>query len=138
MLELRELSGLPDPNIQPPNVAVSGDPFAALRVVHLVARLPRGRAIRVRDIVDRLNADYLDWSFSRGVVVDAIVQLQSNWLSDYRTREGILLEDGPAGPELIIEDSNRVDPWMVRQVDRLAAECRAALALFARDQGALP
>jgi len=138
MLELRELSGLPDPHIQPPTVAVSADPFAALRVVHLLARLPRGRAIRVRDVVDRLNADYLDWSFSRGVVVDAIVQLQSNWLSDYRTREGILLEDGPAGPELTIEDSSRVDPWIVRQVDRLAAECREALAVFARDQGALP
>ena len=138
MLELRELSGLPDPNIPPPTVAVSGDPFAALRVVHLVARLPRGRAIRVRDVVDRLNADYLDWSFSRGVVVDAIVQLQANWLSDYRTRDGILLEDGPAGPELTIEDSSRVDPWIVRQVDRLVTECREALAVFARDQGALP
>jgi hypothetical protein len=138
MLELRELSGLPDPNIPPPTVAVSGDPFGALRVVHLVARLRRGHAIRVRDVVDRLNADYLDWSFSRGVVVDAIVQLQANWLSDYRTRDGILLEDGPAGPELTIEDSSRVDPWIVRQVDRLATECREVLAVFARDQGALP
>ena len=89
-------------------------------------------------MVDRLNADYLDWSFSRGVVVDAIVQLQANWLSDYRTRDGILLEDGPAGAELTIEDSSRVDPWIVRQVDRLATECREALAVFARDQGALP
>lgn len=138
MLELRDLSGLPDPNIQPPTVAVSGDPFATLRVLHLVARLPRGRALRVRDVVDRVNADYLDWSFSRRVVIDAIVQLQSNWLSDYRTRDGILLEDGEAGPELTIEDTNRVDPWIVRQVDRVANECGEVLRAFARDQGAVP
>jgi len=138
MLELRDLSGLSDPNIQPPTVAVSGDPFATLRVLHLVARLPRGRALRVRDVVDRLNADYLDWSFSRPVVIDAIVQLQSNWLSDYRTRDGILLEDGEAGPELTIEDTNRVDPWIVRQVDRVANECGEVLRAFARDQGAVP
>jgi len=138
VLELRELGGLPDPNIVPPTIAESGDPFAALRVVHLIARLPRGRAVRVRDVVDRLNADYLDWSFSRTVVLDAVVQLQSNWLSDYRTRDGILLEEGAAGPELTLEDSVRVDPWIVRQVNRLANECRDLLRAFARDEGALP
>jgi hypothetical protein len=138
VLELRELAGLADPNIQPPTVAESGDPFARLRIVHLLARMPRGRAVRVRDLVDRLNADYLDWSFSRAVVLDAIVQLQSNWLADYRTRDGILLEEGIAGPELTIEDMGRVDPWIVRQVERLAAECREVLRSFARDQGALP
>jgi hypothetical protein len=119
-------------------VAASGDPFAGLRVNHLLARLPRGRPVRVRDVVDKLNADYLDWSFSRAVVIDAIVQLQSNWLSDYRTRDGILLEDGDAGPEVTLEDSSRVDPWIVRQVERLASECREVLRTFARDQGALP
>ena len=138
MLELRDVSGLPDPNVQPPAVAVSGDPFAALRIVHLVARLPRGKPVRVRDLVDRLNADYLDWSFSRPVVIDAIVQLQSNWLSDYRTRDGILLEEGVAGPEITIEDSPRVDPWIVRQVQRLADDSRQALREFARDQGSTP
>lgn len=119
-------------------VAASGDPFSALRVVHLLARLPRGRAVRLRDIVDRLNADYLDWSFSRSVVLDAIVQLQANWQADYRTRAGIHLDAGAAGEELLIEDSPRVDPWIVRQVERLAGECRERLAAFARDEGALP
>jgi hypothetical protein len=138
VLELRELAGLADPNIQPPIVAETADPFAGVRIVHLLARMPRGRPVRVRDLVDRLNADYLDWSFSRVVVLDAIVQLQSNWLADYRTRDGILLEEGIAGPELTIEDSGRVDPWIVRQVERLAAECREELRSFARDQGALP
>jgi len=138
VLDLRAPAGLPDPNIQPPTTAASGDPFSAVRIVHLIARLPRGQQVRVRDVVDRLNADYLDWSFSRPVVIDAIVQLQSNWLSDYRTRDGILLEDGDAGPEVTIEDSPRVDPWIVRQAWRLAEECREALRSFARDQGAVP
>jgi hypothetical protein len=138
VLELRDLAGLADPNIQPPTAAQTADPFAGVRIVHLLARMPRGRPVRVRDLVDRLNADYLDWSFSRVVVLDAIVQLQSNWLADYRTRDGILLEEGTAGPELTIEDSGRVDPWIVRQVDRMAAECREVLRSFARDQGGLP
>lgn len=92
----------------------------------------------MRDIVDRLNADYLDWSFSRAVVLDAILQLQANWRSDYRTVAGIDLSDGPAGEELHLEDSSRVDPWIVRQVERLAAQCRERLTVFARDEGDLP
>ena len=137
-LVLRQVTGLPNPNISPPVVADSGDPFAALRVAHLLAQLPRGEAVRLRDIVDRLNADYLDWSFSRPVVVSVIVQLQANWMTDYRTRDGLLLRDGPAGEELVIEDSGRVEPWIVRQVERLAAACREQLRAFAREEGALP
>jgi hypothetical protein len=137
-LELRELTELPDPRLSPPVVARSGDPFSALRVAHTLARIPRGRPVRLRDIVDRLNSDYLDWSFSRPVVLSVAVQLQSNWLADYRSREGILLSEGEAGEEVLIEDSSRVDPWMVRQVERLAAECREQLRAFAREEGATP
>jgi hypothetical protein len=137
-LGLRQVADLPDPNISPPVVAESGDPFAALRVAHLLARLPRGEAVRLRDIVDRLNADYLDWSFSRPVVLSVIVQLQANWLADYRNRDGILLQEGAAGEELVIEDSSRVEPWIARQVERLAAKCRERLRAFAREEGALP
>ena len=136
-MQLRELPGLPDPRIQPPSVAEAGDPFAELRVVHLLARLPRGVAVRLRDVTDRLNADYLDWSFSRDVVVATVVQLQANWLSDYRNRDGIVLADGPAGPELTIEDSSRVDPWIVRQAERLRATCEARLRQFATEEGGL-
>jgi len=138
VLQLRDLPGLPVPTIQPPTIAESADPFADVRIVHLLARLPRGTGVRVRDIVDRLNADYVDWSFSRKVVVDAILQLQSNWMSDYRTAEGIQLQDGPTGPAVIIEDTPRVDPWIARQVDRLAAECRERLRAFAIEEGAIP
>ena len=137
-LALRQVADLPDPNISPPVIAESGDPFAALRVAHLLARLPRGEAVRLRDIVDRLNADYLDWSFSRPVVLSVIVQLQANWLADYRNRDGIVVQDGAQGEEVIIEDSGRVEPWIARQVERLAAECRARLRAFAREEGALP
>lgn len=132
---LRQTPGLPDATVQPPTVAEAGDPFASLRVVHLLARVPRGGPVRVRDIVDQLDADHLDWSFSKGVVVAAIVQLQANWRSDYRNSDGIELRDGSAGPELIIEDSGRVDPWMVRQAERLQATCLEQLRIFAIEEG---
>jgi hypothetical protein len=118
----------------PPVVAESGEPFTDLRVVDLVARLPRGRAIELSAIVDRLNATWLDWLFEPRVVADALIQLQANWMADYRNASGIVLEDGSHGPTLAIEDSTRVDPWIVRQAERLAAECAAALDDFSRRQ----
>ncbi|HSO29024.1 MAG TPA: hypothetical protein VLS28_03925 [Candidatus Sulfomarinibacteraceae bacterium] len=135
---LRELrpgpAGLPDPAIAPPVVAESGDPFAALRVVDLVARLERGRPVRVAAIVDRLNATHLDWLFSERVVADAILQLAANWAADYRSTGGIILADGPRGATVTIEDSARVDPWIVRQAQRQAAACREALLQFSRQE----
>jgi len=128
--------GMPEPAFAPPVLAESGDPFAGLRVVDLVARLPRGRAIAVAAIVARLNATYLDWLFEPRVVADALIQLQSNWLSDYRNTSGIVIEDGPAGATLTIEDSSRVDPWIARQAQRLADACREELLEFSRrDRG---
>lgn len=94
--------------------------------------------MRLRDVVDRLNAEYLDWSFSRAVVVATAVQLQANWTADFRTQAGFDLGDGPQGEELIIEDTARVGPWLVRQVGRYAEECRQRLDAFARDEGAIP
>jgi hypothetical protein len=125
-------AGLPDADLAPPTIAESGDPFAAARTVHLVARLERGRPIRLDDIVAALNAAHLDWLFDRRVVADALLALQANWLSDYRNGSGIVIEDGPYGPAVTIEDSSRVDPWIVRQVAREVAACRAALADFSR------
>jgi hypothetical protein len=137
-LELASVAGLPDPDLNPPVMAHSGDPFAGLRVAHMLARLPRGRPVRLRDVVDQLNADYLDWSFSRPVVLSVVIQLQANWMADYRSRDGILLTEGEAGGEVTIEDSARVEPWLVRQVERLAAACREQLLAFAREEGATP
>jgi hypothetical protein len=124
--------GLPDPTISPPIVAESGDPFGALRVIDLLARVERGRPIRVADIVDRLNATYLDWWFSPAVVTDVALALQSNWMADYRNASGIIVEDGPLGPTIAIEDSSRVDPWVVRQAQRTAASCTERLTEFSR------
>lgn len=138
MLILRDTPGLPDPNLVPPTVAEVGDPFAALRVVHLLAKMPRGVPVRLRDIVDRLNAEYRDWSFTRPVVAAAVLQLQANWTADYRTAEGISVSDDAAGGTVIIEDSSRVDPWIVRQVERLAGTCHERLRAFAVEEGALP
>jgi hypothetical protein len=125
-------AGLPEPTISPPVVAESGDPFAALRVIDLLARIERGRAIRIADLVDRLNATYLDWMFPAAVVVDVAVALQANWMADYRNSSGIVIDDGPYGPTIEIEDSSRVDPWIVRQAEREASACREQLAAFSR------
>jgi hypothetical protein len=124
--------GLPDARIQPPTIAESGDAFSALRVIDLVARMARGRPVRLDDLVDRLNATHLDWLFTRPVVVDALVALRANWMADYRNSSGIVLEEGPSGPTVTLEDSSRVDPWIVRQAQREAAECRRLLDEFAR------
>jgi hypothetical protein len=125
-------AGLPDPNLVPPTIAESGDPFAALRIVELLARIERARPVRIADIVDRLNAAYVDWMFPVEVVVAVAVQLQANWMTDYRNSSGIVVEDGEYGPTIAIEDSSRVDPWIVRQAVREAAACRERLDAFSR------
>ena len=66
------------------------------------------------------------------VVADVVLQLQANWMADYRNSSGIVLDDGPTGPTLTIEDSSRVDPWIVRQAQREAASCTERLAEFSR------
>ncbi len=124
--------GLPDPNVQPPTVAESGDPFAALRVVDLLARVERGRGILIADLADRLDAMYRDWLFPPAVVGDVVLQLQANWMADYRNTSGIVVEDGPYGATVTLEDTSRVDPWIADQARRLAAECHERLAAFGR------
>ncbi|HEY7702404.1 MAG TPA: hypothetical protein VIB02_08845 [Candidatus Limnocylindrales bacterium] len=125
-------AGMPDPEITPPTVGEARDPFTTVRVIDLLARLERDRPVRLADIADRLNASYLDWLFPVPVIADVALQLQSNWMADYRNSSGIVVEDGPSGPTLTIEDSSRVDPWIVRQATRAAAECTERLAEFSR------
>lgn len=124
--------GMPDPSIAPPVVAEAGDPFSSVRVIDLVARLERGTSIRLADVVDRLNAIYLDWLFTVPVVADVALQLQANWMTDYRNTSGIVVDDGPLGPTLAIEDSSRVDPWIARQAQREATRCTERLSEFSR------
>ena len=125
-------AGLPDPAIVPPTIAEAGDPFAAIRIIDLLARLERGRPLRIADIADRLNATYLDWLFSPTIVAGVALQLQANWMTDYRNSSGIALDEGPYGATIAIEDSSRVDPWIVRQARRTAASCAERLAEFSR------
>ncbi|HEY8239679.1 MAG TPA: hypothetical protein VIF63_09605 [Candidatus Limnocylindrales bacterium] len=129
-----QVPGMPGPAPSPPVIAESGDPFGALRVVEVVSRIPRGRPIGLSTIVDRLNATHLDWLFDERVVADALVQLQANWMADYRNASGIVLDDGGAtsGASVTIEDSSRVDPWIARQAQRLHAACREVLDDFSR------
>ncbi|HXG25817.1 MAG TPA: hypothetical protein VNL94_03065 [Candidatus Binatia bacterium] len=124
--------GMPAADVRPPVVAESGDPFTALRVVELVARIPRGRPVDLGAIVARLNATHLDWLFEPRVVADAILQLQANWIADYRSTTGIIIEENPTGVTVQIEDSTRVDPWIARQAQRLVAACREILDEFSR------
>lgn len=123
---------MPSTHPAPPVVAESADPFASLRVVDLAARLPRGRPVALSDIVDRLNATHLDWLFDERVVADAMLQLQANWMADYRNASGIVLDEADGRATVTIEDSSRVDPWIARQAQRLAAACREVLADFSR------
>lgn len=125
-------AGLPAPDISPPVVGESNDPFTTLRVIDLLARLDRGHPQRVADIADRLNATHLDWLFPVAVVMDVVLQLQVNWMADYRNSSGIVVDDGVVGPQLTIEDSSRVDPWIVRQAQRAVADCTERLAEFSR------
>jgi hypothetical protein len=70
--------------------------------------------------------------FPAAVVVDVGVALQANWMADYRNSSVIVIDDGPYGPTIEIEDSSRVDPWIVRQAEREASACREQLAAFSR------
>ncbi|HET7474039.1 MAG TPA: hypothetical protein VFJ71_13000 [Candidatus Limnocylindrales bacterium] len=124
--------GFPPADLRPPVVAESGDPFTSLRVIDLLARIERGRPVRLADIADRLNATHLDWIFPVEVVTDVAIALRANWIADYRSQAGIVVDDGPYGSTIEIEDSSRVDPWIVRQADREAAACRERLAAFSR------
>ncbi len=125
-------AGFPVDRPHPPVIAESGDPFAAIRVLDALARLDRGREVRLEDLVDRLNAAHLDWLFPRAVVVDAVIALQANWMADYRSGSGILLDEGERGATLTVEETPRMDPWLVAQAERLAAQCREVLWAFAR------
>jgi hypothetical protein len=127
--------GLPDAQLAPPVVAEAGDPFTAVRVIHLVARIERGRPVRLDDLVAALNARHLDWLFDGRVVLDVLIALQANWMADYRNASGVVLEDGPYGVTLTLEASPRVDPWIVGQAVREASACRERLLEFARRDG---
>ncbi len=116
----------------PPVIAEARSPFSAVRVAALLLARPRGGGERVAAIADALNAAHTDWLFETRVVADELLQLQSNWFSDFRTTTGFTLSDSPNGSLLHLEDSSRMTGWLQRQVEKSQAACRAELDNFAR------
>ena len=91
LLELRDPPpGLPDPNScrrRSPNPVTRSQQPGSSRCSPESSAAGR---VRIADIVDRLNATYLDWIFSAAVVADVVLQLQVNWMADYRNSSGIV------------------------------------------------
>ena len=127
--------GMPSPNIAPPQVAQSGDPFAALRIVHGLARLPRNVTHQLRDVVAALNAAYLDWSFREEVVLAVLTQLQSNWSISFHGEDRIVIGVNERGRTLLIVDSTKMTSFLISQAQRLAEACDEELRRFALGDG---
>ncbi len=128
-------SGLPDPELAPPQIARVGDPFAALRLVHFVARVKRNATHQLRDVVASLNAAYLDWYFPEKVVLAELVQLQANWSISYHGEDRIVLDRNERGHTLLIVDSSKMTPFLITQANRLRDACDEELRRFALGDG---
>jgi len=112
--------GMPDPQLAPPQLARSGDPFASLRIVHFVSRLRRNDTLQLRDVVTALNAEFLDWYFSEKVVLAELVQLQANWGISFHGDDRIVLDRNERGHTLLIVDSTKMTTFLVNEARRLA------------------
>ena len=126
---------MPDPELAPPQIARSGDPFAALRIVHFVARLRRNETLQLRDVVATLNAEYLDWYFSEKVVLAELVQLQANWSISFHGDDRIVLDRNERGHTLLVIDSTKMSTFLVNEARRLADACAEELRRFTLGDG---
>ena len=127
--------GMPDPQLVPPQIARSGDPFAALRIVHFVSRLRRNETLQLRDVVAALNAAFLDWYFSEKVVLAELVQLQANWGISFHGDDRIVLDRNDRGHTLLIIDSTKMSSFLVAEARRLAEACAEELRQFTLGDG---
>jgi len=127
--------GMPDPRIAPPVLARSGDPFAALRIVHFVSRLRRNESLQLRDVVTALNAEFLDWYFNEKTVLAEIVQLQANWGISFHGDDRIVLDRNERGHTLLIIDSTKMSSFLVNEARRLAEACHEELRRFTLGDG---
>ena len=130
--------GMPAPDVSPPQIARSGDPFAALRVVHFLSRLRRNETLQLRDVVSALNAEFLDWYFSEKVVLAEIVQLQANWSISFHGDDRIVLDRNERGHTLLVVDSTKMSSFLVNEARRLAEACNDALRRFTLGDGISP
>jgi hypothetical protein len=127
--------GMPDPALAPPQIARSGDPFAALRIVHFVSRLRRNETLQLRDVVSALNAEFLDWYFSEKVVLAELVQLQANWGISFHGDDRIVLDRNERGHTLLVIDSTKMSSFLVNEARRLADACTEELRRFTLGDG---
>ena len=129
---------MPDPHLTPPQLARSGDPFAALRIVHFVSRLRRNETLQLRDTVTALNAEFLDWYFSEKVVLAEVVQLQANWGISFHGDDRIVLDRNERGHTLLIIDSTKMNTFLANEARRLAEACNQELRRFTLGDGISP
>jgi len=127
--------GMPDPHLVPPQLARSGDPFAAVRIVHFVSRLRRNETLQLRDVVAALNAEFLDWYFSERVVLPELVQLQANWGISFHGDDRIVLDRNDRGHTLLITDSTKMSSFLVAEARRLSEACSDELRRFTLGDG---
>jgi hypothetical protein len=130
--------GMPDPDLVPPQIARAGDPFAALRVVHFLSRLPRNLTLQLRDVVVSLNAAYLDWSFAEKVVLAELVQLQANWAISFHGEDRIILDRNERGHTFLITDSQKMSAFLVSEAKRLVSVCEQLQREFVLGDGVSP
>lgn len=127
--------GMPDANMTPPQIARSGDPFAALRIVHFVSRLHRNQTLQLRDVVNACNATFLDWYFTEKVVLAEIVQLQANWGISFHGDDRIVLDRNERGHTLLIIDSTKMSTFLINEAHRLSGKCVEELRQFTLGDG---
>ncbi len=127
--------GMPATDLNPPQLARVGDPFATLRLVAFVARLRRNETLQLRDVVAALNAAHLDWYFAEKVVLAGLVQLQANWSISFHGEDRIVLDRNERGHTLLIVDSTKMTPFLVGQANRLKDECDEELRRFSLGDG---
>ena len=132
------LDGMPDPQLAPPQIARSGDPFASLRIVHFVSRLRRNETLQLRDVVTALNASFLDWYFSEKVVIAELVQLQANWGISFHGEDRIVLDRNERGHTLLLVDSSKMSSFLVNEARRLSEACTEELRRFTLGDGVSP
>ena len=132
------LDEMPDPGLNPPQIARSGDEFALLRIVHFLSRVRRNQTLQLREVVGALNAEFLDWYFSEKVVLAAVVQLQANWGLSFHGDDRIVLDRNERGHTLLIVDSTKMTTFFVSEARRLAEACEDELRRFTLGDGVSP
>lgn len=130
--------GMPEPDLAPPQIARSGDPFARLRVIHFLSRVRRNRTHQLRDVVAAMNAEFLDWSFSEKVVLAELVQLQANWAISFHGEDRIILDRNERGHTLLLVDSSKMTSFLVSEGRRASDEATDELRRFTLGDGISP